>query len=268
MTNRMFQILWEKAFLVAYKETSRVLFLIFRSFLFYFTMSIVTTPGFQLPELFKESIGHAAYEKEIRENLMATDGLRQKTLLYEYQVLTSKIIEAQSKLAILRVDTLATLKAINNKDDDLSPLLFAHFKKRLEMHQSDLNGLTHPSIHTPSSTLPSFSQPSSTEDESESISLGRPQKKHSSRYTKSGPSEWEEDNSSRSVISLRPSSLAKTELYKPLWPETVSCHRQAKRQDRGLNHFIVTSWQWIKFMLIMTLAIMISIKRYKVYPLS
>ena len=236
-------------------------------------MSIVTTPGFQIPEFFKESIEHVSYEKEkIRKGLTATDGLRQKTLLYEYQVLTSKIIEAQSKLAILRVDTLATLKAINNKDDDLSPLLFAHFKKRLEMHQSDLNGLTHPPIHTPSSTLPSFSQPSSTEDESESVSLGCLQKKHSYRYTKSRPSECEdrEENSTSSVISLRPSSLAKTGVYKTLRPETVSCHRQTKGQDSelGLNHFIVTSWQWIKFMLIMTLAIMISIKRYKVYPLS
>lgn len=124
-------------------------------------------------------------EQQKRERLIqaATDRLRQKLLENKYETLMSQIVELQSKLDIIKLETSISLKSMSTEHLD-------HFEKRLENHKLQLQTIVKheeveknknkfsSSLSSFSSTISSILSLRSTSDEEEKdyyASLGHQQ---------------------------------------------------------------------------------------------
>ncbi|KAG2197672.1 hypothetical protein INT47_002379 [Mucor saturninus] len=115
-------------------------------------------------------------EQQKRDRLIqaATDRLRQKLLESKYETLMSQIVELQSKLDIIKLETSISLKSMNTNHLD-------HFEKRLENHKLKLHSIVNSndkkveenktkfssSLSSFSSTISSILSLRSTSDEDE-----------------------------------------------------------------------------------------------------
>ncbi|KAI9366549.1 hypothetical protein BD770DRAFT_376453 [Pilaira anomala] len=138
-------------------------------------------------------------EQEKRNKLIeqATNRLRQKILEKKYETLMSQIVEIQSKLDIIKLETQISFKSLNSNHLD-------HFEKRLENHKFELKNMiekkellsspkeekddkssssstTNSSLSTFSSILSSLKQ----KDEDYFVNMGQKKKRRSRRQSSS-----------------------------------------------------------------------------------
>lgn len=136
-------------------------------------------------------------EQQKRDKLIqaATNRLRQKLLENKYETLMSQIVELQSKLDIIKLETSISLKSMNTDHLD-------HFEKRLDNHKLQLENIVNndkiqveknknnrfsSSLSSFSSTISSILSLRSTTDEEEKdyfASLGGHQQKRRRRQSK------------------------------------------------------------------------------------
>lgn len=281
-------------------------------------------------------------EQQKRDKLIqaATDRLRQKLLENKYETLMSQIVELQSKLDIIKLETSISLKSMNTNHLD-------HFEKRLENHKLKLHSIVNnnhdkkeenktkfsSSLSSFSSTLSSILSLRSTTDENEKdyfASLGHQtmrRRRHSKQqertchvpivtidenyYTKepsdngrngllvlhsihdnNSLSDYNHDvinqDTTRSPLDTR-NALDDTlsflndlasdsddggfrqdiiqllDTIQPVNQQTQpKCFFQTRRTcfvKKALTNIISSSWKWIRFVLIMTLAILINLRK-------
>lgn len=280
---------------------------------------------------------HQDQEQEKRNKLIeqATNRLRQKILEKKYETLMSQIVEIQSKLDIIKLETQISFKSLNSNHLD-------HFEKRLENHKfefknmieknpkeekEDKSTITSSSLSTFSSILSSLKQ----KDEDYFVNIGQKKKRRSRRQSSSRqreqqqssqqPQEKDDDgtvseigrnnnelivlhsiqhssssssSNNHGVIKYDASSLLDKRnalddtlsflnglasdtddggfrkdiidllnLHHPIKSstQTTTTHHHCFFIKNPLSHLFVTSWKWIRFALIMTLAILINLKQ-------
>ncbi|KAI7888206.1 uncharacterized protein EV154DRAFT_469211 [Mucor mucedo] len=248
-------------------------------------------------------------EQQKRDKLIqaATDRLRQKLLESKYETLMSQIVELQSKLDIIKLETSISLKSMNTNHLD-------HFEKRLENHKLKLHSIVNSndkkveenktkfssSLSSFSSTISSILSLRSTSDEDEKdyfASLGHQpmrRRRHSKQqerichvpivtidenyYTKE-PSALDTRNALDDTLSFlndlasdsddggfRQDIIHLLDTMHPVHHQQTQpkCFFQTRRTcfvKKALTNIVSSSWKWIRFALIMTLAILINLRK-------
>lgn len=156
----------------------------------------------------------------------ATARLRRRMLQDQLSNVMQQVIQTQSQLEVLRVETAATIRAVENSDD--SKCRLDSLERRLVTHQKQLQRLQNASRHVSPPGLPSFPSFSSTISMSNISSLF-------SRQTDARKDDNSDDNQSiaSSVCSslLDPDEKEKRRLRR----ERVKNHRQRYEQKRRMH---------------------------------
>ncbi|KAI9248919.1 hypothetical protein BY458DRAFT_526070 [Sporodiniella umbellata] len=238
-------------------------------------------------------------EEEMNERILETGSqqLRKSSLLKEYEALSSEIVVMQSKLEILRMEMDVSVKAIYNKGE-LSEQVFTIFEKKLENYQLNLSVMA----PTPVGHPIAFSPPASSLLDQRSTSdmqVSPPPKLARSGSIVSGllmmtppqtPTEPYRPYDTLPATDFQHKKTSRNALDDSLdFLDTLSVntddgglrqdllnfidqynHTKNKSKTHGFfrktAHFLFMAfWHWIKFTIIMFLAIIISLKQYKTH---